>query len=72
MHDDILRLDFRFCQSRLEPLYTLGLYRNFIAIVFRNGGKELHRGHIRIAGSLHGHVNAAVVDRVCAEEFCHS
>ena len=55
---------------------------NVIYIATSNRGKlrdfaaaaeieELHGGHAGVAGPEHGHLDAAVVDSVCADESRH-
>src|SRR5687768_5845589 len=71
MNDHVLRLDLRLGQCRPKALYALRLYRNLVAVVFRDGGKALHRGHSRITRALHRHVKTPVVDRVRTEVAGH-
>jgi hypothetical protein len=71
MNHHVLRLDLRLGQRGPKARDTLRLYRNLVAVVFRDGGEALHRGHSRITRALHRHVKTAVVDRVRSEVAGH-
>ena len=64
----VLRLDARLVQRRLEALHPFGLDGGLVAVEAGDGGKALQRPHSRAAGAQRGHVHAAVVDGVGADE----
>jgi len=65
------RLDPRFRNRVLESRDPLRFHRLLVAVVFRNSCEQLHGSHAGVGGTPDGHVNAAVVDRMCAEELGH-
>jgi len=67
MRDDMLGGDAGLGERRAEAGDALGANGAAVAVVLRDRGENLERGHARAAGAEDGHVDAAGIDRVGAE-----
>jgi hypothetical protein len=68
MHENEAPFDTRRVDRRSEALRALRLDRDLLVVVLRWRGEQLHRAHPAPRRPPHGHVDAAVVDRMRAEE----
>ena len=71
MGHDVLPARSPPLERRLEARDPLGLHRDPVAIVLRDGREDLECGHAAVAGPERSLVDAAVVDRVGAEYAGH-
>ena len=71
VRDDESWIDLRLAERVAKARHALGSDRALVAVVLRDGGEDLQRAHARVARPARGHVDAAVVDRVCAEVVVH-
>src|SRR5690242_14491808 len=72
VRNDVPRGDLRLTERRAKTVDALGANRRLVAVVLRNRGEDLQGLHPRAAGPAHGHVDAAVIDRVGSEVERHS
>ena len=71
MRHNVPGLDRRLGERGTKSRDALRSNRDAIAVVLRDGGEDLERLHARARRAARRHVDAAVVDRVGAEEVSH-